>query len=176
MFFWGFKENIAIIIGAALVAFGLFFIYKNPDFFTASVLSLQEKAFIVEKWRDIGYKTNSWYVDIFMSENLETPKSIDFTVSFDKYTVTIDSQHITGQWTRTINNPDDNSILIQEIPNGKIDKSQSMIMLPFTGDIQDILLSETVAKLNNGQERNLSIGSLNEITSHSLLDREKNLQ
>jgi len=38
-----------IIIGAALVAFGIFFISRNPEFFTASVLSLQEKAFIVEK-------------------------------------------------------------------------------------------------------------------------------
>lgn len=38
-----------IIIGAAFVAIGLFYVSKNPDLFTASVLSLQEKAFITEK-------------------------------------------------------------------------------------------------------------------------------
>lgn len=43
------KQNLIITIGAVLLAFGIFFIIKNPDFFAASVLSLQEKAFIAEK-------------------------------------------------------------------------------------------------------------------------------
>ena len=40
-------------------------------------------------------------------------------------------------------------------------------MLPFSGENTAILLSEAVAKLNNGKEKNLSIGSLNEINTHS---------
>jgi hypothetical protein len=40
-------------------------------------------------------------------------------------------------------------------------------LLPFTGEIRDILLSEAVAKLNDGNQKNLSIWSLNEITSHT---------
>ena len=166
-FFWKWKENTFIIIGAALVAFGIFFVSKNPEFFSASVLSLQEKAFIIEKWRDIGYKTNSWYVDIFISENLETPQSIDFMINFDKDTVNIDAQNISGQGTRTVNMPDDTSIIIKSIPNENIDKNQSIIVVPFIGDIEDILLSEAVAILDNGKEKNLSIGSLNDSTSHS---------
>lgn len=165
-----------IIIGAALVAFGIFFISKNPEFFTASVLSLQEKAFIVEKWRDIAYKTTSWYVDIFVSENEEIAKSIHFTISYDKDTITIDPQNISGQATRTVDIPDDNSIIIQSLANESIDKNESIIMLPFTWESEDILLSEAVAIDNDGKEKNLSIGSLNEINSHSLLDREKNIQ
>ena len=156
-----------IIIGAALVAFGIFFISRNPEFFTASVLSLQEKAFIVEKWRDIAYKTTSWYVDIFVSENRETPKNIHFTISYDKDTITIDPKNISGQATRTVDIPDDNSIIIQSLANESIDKSQSMIMLPFTGDSEDILLSEAVAIDDNDKEKNLSIGSLNAISSHT---------
>ncbi len=166
-FFWTIKENIIIIIGAALIAFGLFFVSKNPDFFSASVLSLQEKAFIIEKWRDVAYKTNSWYVDIFISANLETPKNIDFTISYDKDTITIDPQNISGQATRKISTPDDNTFLIQSTPNENIDKSQSIVMLPFTGEIKDILLSEAVARDITGKEKNLSIGSLNETTSHA---------
>ncbi|EKD25029.1 MAG: hypothetical protein ACD_80C00131G0032 [uncultured bacterium (gcode 4)] len=165
--FWSLKQNIGIIIGAAFVAFGIFYISKNPDLFLASVLSLQEKAFIVEKWWDIAYKTNSGYVDIFMSEKLETPASIDFTISFDNTTVTINPQNLSGQGTRTYANPVMNDITIQSLPGQDVDKSQSIILLPFTGEIRDILLSEAVAKLSDGTEKNLSIGSLNEITSHS---------
>jgi hypothetical protein len=40
-------------------------------------------------------------------------------------------------------------------------------MLPFTGEIKDILLSEAVARDITGKEKNLSIGSLNETTSHA---------
>ncbi|MEI6672797.1 MAG: hypothetical protein WCL02_05745 [bacterium] len=43
------KQNIGIIIAAAVVAVGIFYVVKNPEIFTASVLSLQEKSFIVEK-------------------------------------------------------------------------------------------------------------------------------
>lgn len=102
-----------------------------------------------------------------MSENLETPKNMDFTINFDKDTVSIDPQNISGQATRTVNIPDDNSIIIQSLANETIDKSQSIVILPFTGDMEDILLSEAVAIDNNGKEKNLSIGSLNEISSHS---------
>jgi len=42
-----------------------------------------------------------------------------------------------------------------------------MIMLPFTGDSEDILLSEAVAIDDNDKEKNLSIGSLNAISSHT---------
>lgn len=164
--FWSVKENIAIIIGAAFVAFGVFFVSQNPGFFTASILSLQEKNFIIEKWRDIAYKTNSWYVDIFMSEKLETPESIDFTISFDKDTVSLDSLNLSGQGTRIASSPDNGSILIHSIPSKIIDKSQSLIMLPFTGNIEDILLSEAVATTANTNQ-DLSIWSLNEIISHS---------
>lgn len=157
------------LLWAAILASGIFYVVNNPDMFTASVLSLQEKAFIVEKWWDIAYKTNSWYVDIFMAEKLETPASIDFSVIFDKDTITIDPVNLSGQWTWTYTNPDENSITITSIPNQTIDKSQSLIMLPFTWEIKDILLSEAVA---NGKW--LSIGSLNEITSHSTFNRQKN--
>lgn len=140
----------------------IFYVVNNPESFTASILSLQEQNFITEKWRDIAYKTNSGYVDIFMRENMETPKNIEFTISFDKDTVTVDPQNSSGQGTRTISNPDENSIIIESIPGEIVDKSQSLIMLPFSGEQKDILLSEAVIN-----ENWLSIWSLNEITTHT---------
>ena len=102
-----------------------------------------------------------------MSEELETPASIDFTISFDKDAIIVDTQNLSGQGTRVVNNPNSNDIVIQSTPGQNVDKSQSIIILPFTGDNTDILLSEAVAKLSNGETKDLSIGSLNEITSHS---------
>jgi len=160
------KKYSLMVLAAAIIAVGVFYVINNPSFFTASVLSLQEKAFITQKWRDIAYKTTSGYLDIFISENLETPQNIDFTVSFDKDTVNINAQNISGQWTRTVNNPDDNSITIQSIPGANMDKSQSIILLPFTWESKNILLSEAGAKFSDGKEKSLSIGSLNEITVH----------
>jgi len=170
------RRNSMTLLWAALLASGIFYVVNNPNVFTASILSLQEQNFIIEKWRDIAYKTNSGYVDIFMAETLETPANIDFTISFDKDTVSIDTNNLSGQGTRTWSNLDENNITIQSIPNQDMDKSQSLIMLPFTGDSTDILLSEAVANMNDGKAKNLSIGSLNELVSHSILDHEKNLQ
>ena len=149
------------LLGAAVLASGIFYVVNNPDVFTASILSLQEQEFIEEQWWDIAYKTNSGYLDIFLAENKKTPQQIDFTVSFDKDTVTIDPENLSGQGTRTYSNPDENSIIITMTPTNII-KKESLIMLPFTGESTDILLSEA---LMDGKWS--SIGSLNEINMHS---------
>jgi hypothetical protein len=161
------KQNIGIIIGAAVVALWTFYIVNNPNAFMTSVLSLQETTFIAEKWRDIAYKTNSWYIDVFMSEKLETPKTIDLTISFDKNSITIDTKNLSGQWTRSIDTPDEETIVVHTNPQSNIDKNQSMILIPFTGNYKQILVSEAVAISNNNIRKNLSIWLLNETTSHS---------
>ncbi len=121
-----------MFLGAALLAFGIFYVVNNPEVFMTSVLSLQEQKFIAEKGWDIAYKTNSGYVDIFLSEKMETPASIDFTISYDKDTVSIDPANLSGQGTRTYSNPDDASIMITSNPGDTVIKSESLIMLPFT--------------------------------------------
>lgn len=161
------KKNSMTLLGAAILASWIFYVVNNPESFTASILSLQEQNFITKKWRDIAYKTNSGYVDIFIGENRQTPENIEFTISFDKDTVTVDPQNSSGQGTRTINSPDENSIIIESIPGENVDKSQSVFMLPFTGEQKDILLSEAVAEFKTNKKQDLSIGSLNEITTHS---------
>ncbi len=155
------RRNSMTLLGAAVLASGIFYVVNNPDTFTASILSLQEQEFIEEKWRDIAYKTDNGYVDIFLAENRETPQQIDFTVSFDKDTITIDPENLSGQGTRTYNTPDENNIIIT-MTTTNIIKSESLIMLPFTGENTDILLSEA---LIDGKWS--SIGSLNEINVHS---------
>ncbi len=161
------KKNSMMVIGAAILASWIFYVVNNPDLFTASILSLQEQNFITEKWRDIAYKTNSGYVDIFLAKDKETPTQIDFIISFDKNTVSIDPENLSGQGTRTYNNPDKESIIITSTPDQNVDKNQSIIMLPFNGALRDILLSEAVATFANKKDKNLSIWSLNDVITHS---------
>ncbi|MEI6774410.1 MAG: hypothetical protein WCL18_06585 [bacterium] len=43
------KKYSLMVLAAAIIAVGVFYVINNPSFFTASVLSLQEKAFITQK-------------------------------------------------------------------------------------------------------------------------------
>lgn len=156
------KRNSMTLLGAAILASGIFYVVNNPDMFTASILSLQEQEFIEEKWWDIAYKTDNGYVDIFLAEKREIPQKIDFTVSFDKDTVTIDPENLSGQGTRSYNIPDESNIFITSLPQSTLIKSESLIILPFTGESTDILLSEAII-----DGKWASIGSLNEINVHS---------
>ena len=161
------KRNTLIVLGAAIFASAIFYISKNPEIFTASVLSLQEQSFIVDKWRDVAYKNNSWLIDIFLSSTGTTPTGIDITISYDKESITIDPQNLSGQGNQSLSNPDENTIIIHTILSQTVDKSQSITILPFSGDMRNILLSEAVATLPDGTTKSLAIGTLNEITNHS---------
>jgi hypothetical protein len=125
------KKNGMTLLGAAILASGIFYVVNNPNLFTASILSLQEQNFITEAGRDVAYKTNEGYVDIFLGENTTAAKKIDFTISFNEDTVTIDPENISGQgtWNYTMT---DNEIHIQSLINEDIDKTQSLIILPYT--------------------------------------------
>ena len=149
------------------MAVSLFYVINNPEVFMTSVLSLQEKTFIIDNWRDIAYKTNSWAVDVFMSQQLNTPAHIDFTISLDPESIHLDTQNSSGQGIRTLDTSDKNNIAIQIAPSENIDKNQSIFVLPFSGENKNILLSEAVATFANGQEKNLSIWSLNQVISHT---------
>lgn len=43
------RRNSMTLLGAAILASGIFYVVNNPDVFMTSILSLQEKQFIAEK-------------------------------------------------------------------------------------------------------------------------------
>lgn len=43
------RRNSMTLLGAAVLASGIFYVVNNPDVFTASILSLQEQEFIEEQ-------------------------------------------------------------------------------------------------------------------------------
>ena len=75
---------------------------------------------------------------------METPTNIEFMISFDESTVSVDPKNLSGQgaWTYSQSGGDIN---ILSIPPKDINITESLIMLPFTGDKKDILLSEAMA-------------------------------
>lgn len=158
-------QNLKIIIGAICVGVGIFYIANNPEMFTASILSLQEQETIQDQWRDIAYKTDSGYVDIFVATTKTLPPQIIFSLAFNPTTIHIDANNISGQglWTYT-NKPE--SMTITFTPNQNTDKTQSIIMIPFTGNQKEIILSEAI-KIDHQQSQDLSIGSLNTTKYHS---------
>ncbi len=72
------------------------------------------------------------------------PTNIEFMISFDKTTITIDQENLSGQGTRTYSKNDGEINILSILPKN-MDKTQSLILLPFTGDKKDILLSEAMA-------------------------------
>lgn len=66
------RQNLAILFAAAVCALVIFFIVKNPDFFQASILSLEEKAFMNENHRDVAYKTTDNRFEIFIADKYST--------------------------------------------------------------------------------------------------------
>lgn len=73
------------------------------------------------------------------------PAEIDLTISYDSDTVTIDPLNLSGQGTRTYSEIDENTIVIAVMP-GNIIAKESLLILPFTGDQKDILLSEATTE------------------------------
>jgi len=161
------RRNSMTLLGAAVLASGIFYVVNNPNLFMSSILSLQEKEFIAEKWRDVAYKTNDGYVDIFLAETLQTPENINFIIDFDDDNIEINAENLSGQGTWTRTRIDKNTIHIESFPNKDIKKEESLIMLPFSGDMRDILLSEALATYPKNKKQYLSIGSLNELSGHS---------
>ncbi len=154
------KKNSLLALWAAIVASGIFYVVQNPDMFTASILSLQEQQFIKEKQRDIAYKTINGYVDIFVAPHLNNIKELTCTITFDPETIRIDTNTITGQATRTVQEMP-GELIIHITPHTPLVPEESLVMIPFSGDRKHIIVTE--AKSEKG---NHSIGTLNTFISH----------
>jgi len=160
-------KNIGIFLWAMVAALAIFYIVKNPDFFTASILSLQEITTIKEQWWDIAYKTDSWAIDIFVADQVTDVDTINFTINFNNETVTIDPEHMTGQSWISILGQDETSITLSISDIDWLKKNESAIILPFQWTTKDILISESKTTLHNGQQKDLSVGILNQNQTHS---------
>lgn len=155
--------NIVILLAAVLLSVALLYATKNPDLFSASILSLQDAETIKAKSRDIWYK-NEWNIlDTFISQELKDISSITFSVIYDYENIALDLTSIDAQTKYEILSDDEWGIVIKFTNFSWIDYdyNQSLFELPFDWQDHAVLISEGKVNLLNGDNKYLSIWSLN---------------
>ena len=161
------RKNLAIIFAAAVWALVIFFIVKNPGLFQASILSLEEKAFMNQQKRDVAYKTNKWPFEIFVGEKYKTSMT-DFqgTIYFDQEKVQLETSNWTGQGILKITETSKDSIFVTIKMSDKIDTNSEIIGIPFSGEAKDIVLGESRIKTKKWWSF-VTVGNLNDFVAHS---------
>lgn len=158
-----------IFVVAVLLSAVLFYTTKNPDLFTASVLSLQDAEIIKAKSRDIWYK-NEWNIlDTFLSDKLQGIGSITFSVIYDSQNINLNLEKLDAQTDYEIISDSEWWVVIKFTNFSGIDYDyhQSLFELPFDWDMSTVLISEWIVNLFNWENKSLSIGLLNsDINKH----------
>lgn len=161
------RQNLAILFTAAVCALVIFYIIKNPNLFQASILSLEEKAFMNEKHWDAAYKMSNNMLEVFVSESYKNSmKTYQGNIYYDPSKVEFLTEGLTGQWSYTIKQIDKESLLITVSSLNDITINEEIIWIPFSGDMKAIVLGESKAQTKKWRAA-LSIGNLNEFVTHS---------
>lgn len=161
------RQNLAIIFTAAVCALVVFFIVKNPWLFQASILSLEEKAFMNEKKWDAAYKTTDGMFEVFLAEKHKlTMTNFQGVIYYNPEKVQLDTTNTTGQWTFKITEMAKDSLLITISEMDNIDTSEDIFAIAFSGDAENILLWESKGKTKKKRSY-FSVGNLNEFMKHS---------
>ncbi len=160
--------NFKILVWALFISLAIFYISRNPSFFQASVLSLQEIQIIQDKWRDIAYKNQPNLLDIFLSSGVVSPSSLDFSLVFDPDTQ-IQTQNLSWQWQISISNIWSGfaDFHISNLQN--IDYTHSILLVSFTWANQSnnyLIIEQAIALFPDWNNKNLSIWNIWEKTSH----------
>jgi len=163
------KENWLIIILALVFAFALFYVIKNPWFFQASVLSLSEINTIKENKWDMAYKNENWLLDIFVSSELKNLNKIDLSIIFDSKKVIIDLNALTWQWFFQVKKSEQGLLDLSVSDLQNLNKSASLIIIPFSWDNTDIILGESIIYFNDWQNKQAAIGNLTQTVNHQNL-------
>ncbi len=157
-----FFRNINIFVIALIFSLAIIFVVKHPNILQASVLNISEVTLIQQNKWDIAYKQTDWLLDIFFSSHVKTP--ITIVLAHDS-SIYIDWSSFSGQCAFNIldNNKETTTITI-DCPSFLT--HESILMIPFSGKQQDILLEEAFYEENNNR-KNLSIGNLSLSKEHS---------
>jgi hypothetical protein len=163
-FFKRLFTDLKILVLALIIAIVAFVVVKNPELFQASVLQVQDRETMQANQRDIGYKTTSGVLDVFIAENIKNFTEITFQITLDPQNITPDFTKIESQMPYEIIDQSENGfdIRLTSATLSGLDYNQSLFMIPFSGNNTHILLSEGIITFNNGDMPALAIGNLNE--------------
>jgi hypothetical protein len=145
----------------------IFFVVKNPFLFQSSILSLEEKAFINSKWRDAAYKISSGSFEIFLADkHASSLQKFQGYIYYEAETLTPDTQAYTGQGVAKLQQKTAGTLLVTIQNFDKIDSTQEIIGIPFSGNMRNIVLGESKGMTKKGRQK-FSVGNLGEFTQHA---------
>lgn len=157
-----FFRNINIFVVALIFSLAIVFLVKHPNILQASVLNVSEVTLIQQNKWDIAYKQTDWLLDIFFSSHIQTP--ITIVLAHDP-SIYVDWSLFSGQCAFNILDSNEETTTIT-IDCPSFLSHESILMIPFSGKQQDILLEEGFyGEINN--KKNLSIGNLSLSKGHS---------
>lgn len=161
------RKNSITLLGAAILASGIFYVVNNPDLFMASILSLQEKQFIVEQWWDAAYKTDNNTFEIFVAENYaDNLSNFQCVIYLDPEKVEMNIDAYTGQGEISIQKQIDGNLYITVTNIKNIDINKEIVGIPFSGDARLVFLWESKGKTEN-KRKDFAVGNLSTFTPHS---------
>ncbi len=158
------KTNIIIFLVAIPLAIWLFWLSQNPNFLSASVISLQEQQAMKQNNRDLGYKNDGNTLDVFLDEKVDNLDYLTLSILYDPDHISFNVDDINTQIDYKILSNEDGNLLIQfnNFSNKNFDYKNSLFMLKFTWQDPSILVSQATAFLFTGTNKFLAIGSLNQ--------------
>jgi hypothetical protein len=125
------------VIGIALALVFVWIVQSSRDL-SASVLSLSERAFIEEAHRDAAYKKAEKSLEIFISPTLQQYDQLFISLLFSPSKIELFTPIITSPYERQLVSQSAGSSLLQvsDFVAGNID--EGIILIPFSGDAQEI--------------------------------------
>lgn len=166
------KSNIIIIILAFIIALALFYFSENWDFFSASIISLQDAETMKKNNRDIWYKNQSDMLDVFVSDELKDINNLTISIIYDPDNTLIDVSQILPQWSlysEILTDLPWNLVLKFSNFSGWFDYQNSLFELPFSAssDVYNALISQATIVWLDWNTQPLSIWLLNENNTQS---------
>lgn len=136
---------------------------ENPNFFSASILSLQDAQTIKANAWDMAYKNEKNILDVFVSDTLKDIRQISISIIYDDQDNTIQLDKIKSQVDYEVLTETLGAISLKFINlNSGFDHQKSLFELPFLWETPSILISEWSILLSNWENKNLSIWLLNQ--------------
>lgn len=93
------KINIMLFIVAIVSVFVFLYTKNGSSLFQASVLDTQEKTTIENNKRDVAYKNENNFFQIFVSNDLKDVDTLTLSITYDPETITLPKLNPRNQYT-----------------------------------------------------------------------------
>jgi hypothetical protein len=160
-------KNIGIlVVGIALALIFAWIVYDARDL-SASVLSLQERAFIEKAQRDVAYKKEQGNLEVFISPQLQNYSQLFVSLLFSPSEIILVSTGITSPYSFRVLEQSAGSLLLEvsDFSAGEVD--EGIVIVPFTGNKEEITVEYVSDAVENGLP--FAMGNLNEYVEENHL-------